>query len=169
MVDHALEQMRSWADVGPVVPVAVNISARNLLDERLPGLIVELLERPGVLPAQLEIEVTESAIGIAIDDFGAGYTSPSRLKSLPGSDVKIDRSLIGQMDDDPGIAQIVRSVVKLGHHLGLISTAEGLETQLPWDLLNDFGCDIAQGFHLSRPLTPTAFHTRYIAQPPPSR
>jgi EAL domain-containing protein (putative c-di-GMP-specific phosphodiesterase class I) len=125
-----------------------------------------------VLPAVLlELEVTESAlmtepmraqrlleelaalgVRLSIDDFGAGYTSLGQLKSLPVSELKIDRSLVSTMAADPSNALIVQSVVDLGHNLGLTIVAEGVETEADLVALRGFGCDVAQGYLLSRPV-----------------
>ena len=142
----------------------MNLSARNLLDEGLPEQVTELLTLHGVPADLLELEVTESAImtepvkavrllehlsalgvRISIDDFGAGYTSLGQLKDLPVSELKIDRLLVMTMTEDPRNAMIVRSVVKLGHNLGLTIVAEGVETEEALATLADVGCDVAQG------------------------
>jgi diguanylate cyclase len=187
VLDAALAQARSWADLGQQIPVAVNLSARNLLDERLVDTITDLLARHQVPARLLELEVTESAImveperarrlltrlhqlgiRIAIDDFGAGYTSLAQLKTLPVTELKVDRSFVLTMDTDPANALIVRSVVDLGHNLGLTAVAEGVETQHAMDTLTGYGCDTAQGYHLSRPLTADAFWTWYTQQRTPA-
>jgi len=174
----ALTQARVWADAGRPLPVSVNLSARNLLDERLPAQVAELLAVHGVAPELLELEVTESAImteparaqrllealaalgvRLSIDDFGAGYTSLGQLKTLPVTELKIDRSFVLTMTEDTSNALIVRSVVDLGHNLGLTLVAEGVETGQALTLLADYGCDVAQGYHLSRPITAAALDT----------
>ena len=133
---------------GPPLTVAVNLSARNLLDERLPDQVAELLAAHGVAAELLVFEVTESAIvteplraqqllerlaalGIrmSIDDFGAGYTSLGQLKTLPVSELKIDRSFVTTMTEDGRNALIVQSVIDLGHNLGLSIVAEGVEDE----------------------------------------
>jgi EAL domain-containing protein (putative c-di-GMP-specific phosphodiesterase class I) len=178
VLDAALSQARTWADAGQALPVSVNLSARNLLDERLPQQVAELLTLHGVGADLLELEVTESAImtepvravhlleqlsalgvRISIDDFGAGYTSLGQLKDLPVSELKIDRSFVMTMTEDPRNAMIVRSVVELGHNLGLTIVAEGVETEQALATLEEVGCDVAQGYHLSRPITADAFNS----------
>jgi diguanylate cyclase len=172
----ALAQARTWLDAGRALPIAVNLSTRNLHDERLADQVAALLALHGVPPALLELEVTESAImidpvrarqtmeklselgvRISIDDFGAGYTSLSQLTSMPISEIKIDRSFVMKMADDPGSALIVRSVVELGHNLGMTLVAEGVETELALIELAGLGCDVAQGYHLCRPVPADAF------------
>ena len=175
VLDLALGQVRRWLDDGLRIPVAVNLSARNLLDERLPDQVAALLERHGVGADLLELEVTESAITIdperavqlltrlsrlglriAIDDFGAGYTSLAQLTSTPVSRLKVDRSFVMTMDTDPAKAMIVRSIVDLGHSLGLTTVAEGVESEAAAELLRGYGCDVAQGYHFCRPVAPEA-------------
>ena len=156
--------------------MAVNLSARNLLDESLPAQVAELLAAHGVAPGLLELEVTETAIitepvraarllqelaalgiRISIDGFGVGYTSLGQLTNLPVSELTIDRSFVTTMTEDPSNALIVRTVVDLSHDLGLTLVAEGVETAQTLAALADLGCDVAQGYHLSRPLPAAAF------------
>ncbi len=178
VLDLALAQARTWSDAGRPLTVSVNLSARNLLDEGLPRQVAALLSARGVGPELLNLEVTESAImtdparaqqlleqlstlgiGISIDDFGAGYTSLGQLKNLPVSELKIDRSFVMTMTEDPSNALIVRSVVDLGRNLGFTLVAEGVETEQILKALAGIGCHVAQGYHLSRPLTAAAFDT----------
>ncbi|HEY8719053.1 putative bifunctional diguanylate cyclase/phosphodiesterase [Pengzhenrongella sp.] len=183
----ALSQIRTWSDAGTPLTVSVNLSARNLLDEALPGLVASLLDAHGVAPGLLELEVTETAImtepvralrlldqltrlgiRISIDDFGAGYTSLGQLKTMPVSELKIDRSFVMTMTEDPSNALIVRSIVDLGHNLGLTLVAEGVETAGALDALAAFGCDVAQGYLFSRPLPVAAFDAWRADRRPPA-
>jgi diguanylate cyclase (GGDEF)-like protein len=178
ILDIALAQARIWLDVGRPLPIAVNLSARNLHDERFAEMVAELLAYHDVPHQLLHLEVTESAIMIdperarmmleklsalgvrlSLDDFGAGYTSLSQLSTMPISEIKIDRSFVMTMADDPGNAVIVRSVVDLGHNLGLTLVAEGVEDEHSLLALAGLGCDVAQGYHLSRPIPVDAFDT----------
>ena len=178
VLSAALAQARAWLEDGRPLTVSVNLSARNLLDERLPGLVAELLARHQVPASALELEVTESAlmtqpddarrllqqlatigVRISIDDFGAGYTSLGQLTALPLTELKIDRSFVMAMNDDQANATIVHSVIDLGHNLGLTLVAEGVETEQALVTLAGFGCDVAQGFHLCPPLPRDAFDT----------
>ena len=129
------------------------------------------------VPASLlQFEITETAITvdpvrtrevlqrlaalgvlISIDDFGAGYTSIRQLRDLPISELKIDRSFIDSITDDDSDGLIVRSVIELSHSLGLTAVAEGVETLDTYDRLRALECDVAQGYHISRPLTASAF------------
>jgi diguanylate cyclase (GGDEF)-like protein len=176
VLNAAMAQARAWLDAGRPLPIAVNLSARNLHDEDFAKLVGELLELHEVPPNLLKLEVTESAIMVdpvrarktmeqlsalgfplSIDDFGAGYTSLSQLTSMPISEIKIDRSFVMLMSQDPSSALIVSSVVELGHNLGMTLVAEGVETEDVLHELVDLGCDVAQGYHLSRPIPADAF------------
>jgi diguanylate cyclase (GGDEF)-like protein len=180
VLEAAVSQLSDWMALGHAIPIAVNLSARNLLDDRLAATVGELLARYRVPASLLQIEVTESAImlevhharrvlgqlhdlgiRIAIDDFGAGYTSLAQLKTLPVDELKIDRSFVSTMDTDTANAVIVRSVVDLGRNLGKTTVAEGVETSTAVATLTDLGCDLAQGYQISRPLPPDAFLAWY--------
>jgi EAL domain-containing protein (putative c-di-GMP-specific phosphodiesterase class I) len=153
--------------------VSVNLSVRSLLDLQLPEGVSALLREFAVDPSRLVLEITESSImadpiraadvvdrlsdlgiGLAIDDFGTGYSSLAYLKRLPVSEIKIDKSFVMAMTSEDNDAVIVRSTVDLGQNLGLTVVAEGVETVEMFDELERLGCDIAQGYLLSRPLPP---------------
>jgi EAL domain-containing protein (putative c-di-GMP-specific phosphodiesterase class I) len=171
VLDAALTDIRIWADRGLHVPVAVNLSTRNLLDPELASKVAELL-RKHALPAKvLELEVTESAlmtepvraretltrlhdlgIGVAIDDFGVGYSNLSQLRALPVTELKIDRSFVTTMDTDIGNAHIVKGVIDLSHNLGITTIAEGVETEATMAALRIAGCDIVQGYYVAAPM-----------------
>ena len=176
VLDLALAQARRWSDDGHPLQVAVNLSARNLVDDHLDALVGELLTAHGVPASLLKLEVTETAImtdpvrakdvlerlhalgvAISIDDFGAGYTSLAHLRDLPVTELKVDRSFVGTMDSDTSNDLIVRSVIELGHNLGLSAVAEGVEDAATLTTLSGYSCDVAQGYHLSRPLLAGAF------------
>jgi EAL domain-containing protein (putative c-di-GMP-specific phosphodiesterase class I) len=116
-----------------------------------------------------------SALGvrISIDDFGAGYTSLGQLTTLPVNELKIDRSFVMTMTEDPGNVMVVQSVIDLGHNLGLTLVAEGVETELSLTVLAGLGCDVAQGYHICRPLPAAPFDLwcseRTCAVPDPAR
>ena len=167
----ALRQCRSWRDAGLEMRVAVNLSARLLHDEHLVATIGELLQTWDVLPSQLTVEITESAVmvdpgralalltrlhqtgvRIAIDDFGTGYSSLAYFKRLPIDEIKIDKSFVLDMSMHDGNATIARSIIDLGHNLGLSVVAEGVETRQIWDQLAAMHCDVGQGYYLSRPI-----------------
>ncbi|OIQ78711.1 phytochrome-like protein cph2 [mine drainage metagenome] len=197
VLDLALTQARIWSDAGRPLVVSVNLSARNLVDDVLIGQVVGLLAEHGVRPELLELEVTETAImtepgtarqllealsrlgiRISIDDFGVGYTSIGQITSLPVDELKIDRSFVTTMDVDPDDELIVRSIVELGHNLDLTIVAEGVETEEVLTALSAVGCDVAQGYYLSRPLPVAAMdawldahvaNPIWIHEPPPLR
>ena len=179
----ALAQAKTWLDAGRPLMVSVNLSARNLLDEGLPHEVAGLLASTGVPAELLELEVTESAImtepvraqrllealaalgvRLSIDDFGAGYTSLGQLKHLPITELKIDKSFVMTMTEDTSNSLIVHSVVDLGHNLGLTIVAEGVESAAALTVLGKYDCDIAQGYHLSRPIPIAAFDSWYAAR-----
>jgi EAL domain-containing protein (putative c-di-GMP-specific phosphodiesterase class I) len=172
----ALAQCRRWEDAGHPLSVAVNLSARSLLDADLVEDIARVLSVSGVDPSRLVLEITEtsvmsdaeyamrvlnrlSAMGLtlAMDDFGTGYSSLSYLKRLPVDEVKIDKSFVLNMQEDENDAVIVRSIIDLAGNLGLRVVAEGIETESAWDALAAMGCDIAQGYFISRPLPVDSF------------
>ena len=171
VLDAALRQVREWSDGGEQLSVAVNLSARSFLDAQLAVEIPRLLDRHDVDASALELEITESmlmldparakltldrlsAIGLSlqVDDFGTGYSSLANLKRLPVDGIKIDKSFVIDMPHDASDAAIVRSTIDLAHNLGLRVVAEGVESHEAWQRLAELGCDLAQGFHVSRPL-----------------
>ena len=170
---QALAQCRAWDVDGLELAVAVNVSMRNLMDLEFPDEVGELLAESGIAPTRLELEITESNIAtdaartarvlerlstmgvrIAIDDFGTGYSSLAYLRRLPIDQIKIDRSFVAAMGESEESAVIVRSTIDLGRNLGLQVVAEGVETTEAWNELSRLGCDVAQGFLLSRPVPP---------------
>ncbi|MHB8571852.1 MAG: sensor domain-containing protein [Candidatus Dormibacteria bacterium] len=155
----------------PDFTLAVNLSPRALTDSQFPDNLEDLLVKHGLQPTCLVLELTESAImrdpdravallqrlhqlgvRISVDDFGTGYSSLSYLKRLPVDELKIDRSFVADMVDDEDDGTIVMNIIELGHGLRLRVVAEGVENSSALALLREWGCDVAQGFHLSRPL-----------------
>jgi diguanylate cyclase (GGDEF)-like protein len=151
--------------------ISVNISARDLLDQELPAKFAAILARHDIAPSSFCLEITESSImddpvraqhtleglhamgvDLSIDDFGTGYSSLAYLKRLPVDELKIDKSFVMKMERDADDAKIVRSTIDLGHNMGLIVVAEGLESEAVWELLRKMGCDQAQGYFISRPI-----------------
>jgi diguanylate cyclase (GGDEF)-like protein len=171
VLDAALRQCRDWRQAGHELAVAVNVSARSLLDLAFPDQVAGLLAR-WELPARLlVVEITESTImadpthaleilsrlnimgvQVAIDDFGTGYSSMAHLKTLPVHELKIDRSFVSQMTSDTRDAVIVRSTVDLGRNLGLRVVAEGVEDVVTLRELDALGCNAIQGYYISRPV-----------------
>jgi EAL domain-containing protein (putative c-di-GMP-specific phosphodiesterase class I) len=165
-----LAQVRAWQARGRAVPVAVNLSPSSLEDPNLADEIGTLLRDARLESSWLEVDITESAtchmpdaaittlerlramgIRVAIDDFGTGYSSLSYLTQLPVDELKIDHTFVRTTAVDDKQATIVRSMIDLGHNLGLEVVAEGLEDELTRQRLVALGCDLAQGFYLSRP------------------
>ena len=159
------------ATSGVHVPVAVNLSVRNLYDLELPPWLDNLLAERGADASMLVLEITETelmddplyamevlgklkALGAAtsIDDFGTGYSSLAYLKNLPIDELKIDRSFVGTMVTDESDLTIVRSIIDLSHNLGLDVVAEGVEDDDTLEQLAEMGCDRAQGYFVSRPV-----------------
>jgi diguanylate cyclase (GGDEF)-like protein len=173
VLNTAIAQLARWRSAGFESELAVNISASDLVNADLPDEILGLLARNDVLPRQLLLEITESAVmreldkglrvmrrlrdaGIrfAIDDFGTGHSSLAQLKALPVDELKIDRSFVRDLEQGTRDDAIVRSAVDLAHSLGLKVVAEGIETPAAWTALMRLGCDYAQGYFISRPLAP---------------
>ena len=171
VLSQTVKQLKLWKDAGLVTPIAVNLSTRCLLDTQLPEDVGSLLAAHGLTGAELDLEITESAImadperaqdiltrlvalgvGIAIDDFGTGYSSMAHLKRLPVHQIKIDKSFVVDLTDSVSDTAIVRSMVELGRNLGLGVVAEGVETAQTWEQLTQLGCTTAQGYYLARPL-----------------
>lgn len=182
MFKEALQQCASWHQQGIDISVAVNLSACSLPDPQIFEQIAEMLTACQVSPAWMELEITESAImteparaielltrldamgmRLTIDDFGTGYSSLTYLKKLPVDAIKIDKSFVMSMMNDSNDAVIVRSTIELAHNLGMKVTAEGVELQETWDLLVEYGCDMAQGYFISSALTAGAF-SRWLAK-----
>jgi diguanylate cyclase len=171
VLDAALHQCREWRQAGHELAIAVNVSARSLLDLAFPNQVASLLTR-WELPARLlVVEITESTImtdpthaleilgrlnamgvQIAIDDFGTGYSSMAHLKTLPVHELKVDRSFVSHMTSSTSDAVIVHTTVVLGRNLGLRVVAEGVEDPQTLQELDALGCDAIQGFYISRPL-----------------
>jgi EAL domain-containing protein (putative c-di-GMP-specific phosphodiesterase class I) len=122
------------------------------------------MTEPGRAQFLLE-QLAGLGVRISIDDFGAGYTSLGQLKDLPVTELKIDRSFVTSMTAERSDALIVRSVVELGHNLGLTIVAEGVETLEALHELREFGCDVAQGDHLSKPMPVDRFDDWYLTRP----
>jgi diguanylate cyclase (GGDEF)-like protein len=171
VLQQAAEQCAAWRALGLDLRVAVNVSPRNLADDDLPTIVLESAARAGIPVCSLRIEITETAIMadpaqakrvldrlremgvfIAIDDFGAGFTSLSYLKTLPAQGLKIDRQFITDLLDNPADEAVVGNVINLAHALGMSSVAEGVETPELWAKLSELGCDEIQGYVLTRPL-----------------
>jgi EAL domain-containing protein (putative c-di-GMP-specific phosphodiesterase class I) len=172
VLEEACRQARKWLDAGlPKINVAVNVSRRQFQSESFGDKVMAVLDEFGIDPECLELEVTESllmkapeltatllqtlrgnGVRVAIDDFGTGYSSLSYLRRFPIDTLKIDQSFIRQIDTPDG-ASMVKAIVELGHNLRMQLVAEGVETELEAAILEGTGCDRAQGYYFSRPLT----------------
>jgi diguanylate cyclase len=166
----AATQSAAWDAMGMEIAIAVNISARSLMDREFPAHIKAIFDQAGANPSLLILEVTETAvmrdislaivileeiralgIRLSIDDFGTGYSSLAYLRDLAFDELKIDRSFVFGMETEANKV-IVKASVQLAHNLGLSVVAEGVESQIVLDALRELGCDTAQGYHLSRPM-----------------
>ncbi|MGO9150541.1 MAG: putative bifunctional diguanylate cyclase/phosphodiesterase [Acidimicrobiales bacterium] len=171
VLDRTLRQCRSWMDQGRPMRVAVNLAMRNLIDADLPVDVADLLKLNGVPADLLELEITESAVisdplrteavlarldkmgvRLSVDDFGTGYSSLTYLIHLPIDEVKIDRSLVTNMNSSADKEVVVRSTIDLARNLGQDVVAEGVETVEVLHRLEELGCHLAQGYYVSRPL-----------------
>jgi diguanylate cyclase (GGDEF)-like protein len=178
VLESAIAECATWRRGGREMSVAVNLSVRNLLDRDLPKEIDRLLNTYSLPPNALQLEITESmimsdpermvgtvsrlsALGVrlSVDDFGTGYSSLANLRKMPIDELKIDRSFVSPMLQDESDLIIVRSTINLGHDLGLNVIAEGVEDSATLDRLATLGCDLAQGYHVSRPMPADAFGT----------
>jgi len=174
---RACEQAKRWMDDGlPPMVVAVNLSAVQFRQPQLPELVQEILDASGLPPSCLELELTESAamhdpeaavatmnalhqLGVlmSVDDFGTGYSSLNYLKRFQVYKLKIDQSFVRGVLDNPEDANIVDTVIRMAHGLGLVTIAEGVESQAQMDFLQQHGCEEIQGYFLNRPLPAPAF------------
>jgi diguanylate cyclase (GGDEF)-like protein len=176
VVDLALGFARTWLDRGVRVPVAVNVSASSMLNPDFPAIIERQLAQAGVPADLLTIELTEGTvmaypelaldilvklrdmgIRLSVDDYGTGYSILATLKDLPVHELKIDQGFIKSLTSDDDDAVIVKSATELGHNLGLSIVAEGVEDEATLVALRSIGVDVAQGFHVGRPMPETLF------------
>jgi EAL domain-containing protein (putative c-di-GMP-specific phosphodiesterase class I) len=149
----------------------VNVSPRQFVRDDIVRTVADALERSGLEPRYLQIELTESlvmhdaekfvgmlrdlkslGVQLAVDDFGTGYSSLSYLKRFPVDHLKVDRSFVKDLVEDPDDATIVQAIIALGHKLGLKIVAEGVENEQQFEYLRRNGCDEMQGFHFCRPV-----------------
>ncbi|MFD6416358.1 putative bifunctional diguanylate cyclase/phosphodiesterase [Streptomyces sp. NPDC060194] len=165
VLDTALAQVARWRAQGLDVPVAVNVSPRDVHAHGFAGAVAARLARHGVPAGSLQLEITEHVlledpqraadtlaaltvhgVTMSLDDFGTGYSSLVHLRRLPVSELKIDRSFVARLAVDPEDAEIVRCTLDLAHSLGLVVVAEGVEDDETWERLRDLGCDAVQGW-----------------------
>ncbi|HET8615062.1 MAG TPA: EAL domain-containing protein [Actinomycetales bacterium] len=181
VLDLALRQVGEWDDCGLAVPIAVNVSFRDLLDDQLAERLARRLADQALAPELITLEITERvltsdmdrarrtldalrALGVrlSLDDFGTGWSSLRLLRELPVSEIKIDRSFVSRVAVDDEDATVVRALVSLAHGLGLGVVAEGIETPVTWSTIAELGCDAAQGWHIARPM-PADAATAWLA------
>ncbi len=182
VLEEAAQQAAAWQARGHEVPrLAVNLSAIQFDDGELASQIVGILERHGLAPALLELELTESILlrnidatmrtldelkqrgmQIAIDDFGTGYSALNYLRDFPIDTLKIDRGFIQSMHPGSRDARLAEAIVAMGRSLDLRVIAEGVETAEQYQLIGDFGCDEVQGYHLGRPVAAAEFEQRWL-------
>jgi diguanylate cyclase (GGDEF)-like protein len=188
VLTRAIDQCGQWRRSGRALSVAVNLSARCILDDGLTETVANLLAAHDVPPDALTLEITESAVvgrparaltvlrrlrelgvRLSLDDFGTGYSSLSYLRELPVQAVKIDKSFVSRMLTQDSDAKIVRSIIDLAGNLGLEVVAEGVEDAAAWDRLAEMGCDFVQGYYLAPPMTGPAFQQWLAAGGRPGR
>jgi len=184
VLQQSLLQCRKWNEMGMDLSIAVNLTMWNLEAQELPDQIEALLRDTNVSPESLELEITETSImsdpqrvirtlnqirnlGVrfAIDDFGTGYSSFAYLTKLPVSCIKIDKSFVLNIETDRDSSVIVKSIIDLGHNLGLKVVAEGVETVEAKKMLRGFQCDEGQGYYFCRPVPGDAM-TKFLLEPP---
>jgi diguanylate cyclase (GGDEF)-like protein len=176
VIERTIQQCSHLKNHDINLPVAINLSGQDLMNNKLPGIISAALKRHDMDAGHLILEVTEEAVVqdveraalvlgelktmgcmTSLDDFGTGYSSLSHLQKLPVDELKIDRTFVTQLPDDPQNAAIVKSVIELAHNLGLEVVAEGVETTAALRWLREQGCERAQGFYLSKPMPAELF------------
>ncbi|MER6135814.1 bifunctional diguanylate cyclase/phosphodiesterase [Streptomyces sp. NPDC001815] len=173
VLEKALAQVASWRARGLRVPVAVNVSPRDVHTPGFAGSVAARLARHGVPAGALQLEITEHVlledpqraadtlagltahgVKMSLDDFGTGYSSLVHLRRLPVSELKIDRSFVARLAVDTEDAEIVRCTIDLAHSLGLVVVAEGVEDDETWERLRDLGCDAVQGWLVAAAMPP---------------
>jgi EAL domain-containing protein (putative c-di-GMP-specific phosphodiesterase class I) len=177
VLDHAIKNCSDWHKSGKFISVSVNLSARLLIEESIVDTVSHYLQKHVLSPNFLILEITESAmmvdpvkaryiltqlaalgVSLSIDDFGTGYTSISQIQNMPVNEIKIDKSFVLNMLNNPGDANLVKLIIDMGHGMGHKVTAEGIEDQEILDHLKNMGCDIAQGYYLGKPMPLAEFN-----------
>lgn len=174
---RAFRDCANWHKQGLALNVSVNLSAKDLHDPELPDLISGVAVAAGIKPAWIILEITEGSVmsdperalevikrlfemgyHFSIDDFGTGYSSLAYLKKLPLAEIKIDKAFVMDILTSENDAAIVKATINLGHNLGLLVTAEGVESKEAMASLKEYGCDVAQGFFFSKPMPVKSFN-----------
>lgn len=180
-IEEALIQIKRWKKQGIEIPIAVNISTRNLLHPNFTDMVLSLLEKYQLSGECLELEVTEGSLmvdmektidelirlagaklTISIDDFGTGYSSLQYLHRLPASLIKIDQSFVRRLPNDKGAAHIIDAAVTLAKKMGIETIAEGVETREVYDYLRNIGCNMVQGYYIAKPMPVKEFTDWYM-------
>jgi len=181
VITQVVQQIAAWEKMAIDLPIAINMSRRDLLDTDLPRFIQSRLDAYKVKPSSLVLEITEEAVvqdieraaavlyelrdmglSISMDDFGMGYSSLGHLQRLPVDELKIDRAFVANLPDERQNAAIVRSIIKLAHDLALEVVAEGVETTAALRWLREAGCERAQGYYLGKPMAIREFERWYF-------
>lgn len=181
MINEASKVSANWKAQGSLIPIAVNISARDLIDSDFPNKVSEIIKQHASDASLISLEVTESSImddphrakqtllhlsemgiKLSIDDFGTGYSSLSYLKELPVSELKIDKSFVMLMESNQNDRIIVSSTIELAHNMGLSVVAEGIEDIQVWNLLQQMNCDYGQGYYMSKPIPVSSFDAWHL-------
>ena len=171
VIAMSMKQSSEWKNMGLNTRISANISAENITSLTLPEQLSQMLIGSDLDSAMLTLEITESALmgelvtsldiltrlrmkgfGLSIDDFGTGYSSFSQLHRIPFTELKIDQSFVMSLEADDESRAIVKTCIILGHELNMEVVAEGVESQEIFDTLKSLGCDIAQGYHIARPM-----------------
>lgn len=176
VLDLAINRISSQQSNGYRIPLSVNVSATNIRSLELPEDLKSKIKINELDPGLLIIEITESALmgelvtsldiltrirmkgfGLSIDDFGTGFSSLSQLHRVPFNELKVDKSFVIEMVHDQEARAIVKTCIMLGHELNMRVVAEGVESDAAMNMLADMGCDIAQGYHISIPMSESDF------------
>jgi len=176
VIRDSLIHLKKWKAIEPDIQVAINISTSNLQDSKFIEMVKFVLFDEPQLANSVIFEITESQMmtdtryalenlwklnelgfSIAIDDFGTGYSNLAYLKQLPANELKIDKTFILNLESDQQNQTLVKTAIDMAHNLGMTVVAEGVESQRSQNLLADMGCDLCQGFHISRPVSPEQF------------
>jgi EAL domain-containing protein (putative c-di-GMP-specific phosphodiesterase class I) len=175
VLEEACRQNKAWQEAGlPPMPVSVNLSIRQFVQQDLSSKVASVLEKTGLKPEYLDLEITESmtmdtghvsrclleltdmGVGISVDDFGTGYSSFHYLKNFPIDRLKIDRSFVRDIQQDPSDAEIVAAIIAMAHNLNIQVIAEGVENEEQMEFLRKHRCDEMQGYFWSPPVSSAA-------------
>jgi EAL domain-containing protein (putative c-di-GMP-specific phosphodiesterase class I) len=186
-LEKAIAQCAAWRTQDLETGISVNLSPDLFRDPAMADRVVGLLEQSGLAPAQLTLEVSERALvydladdlealvklrargfGVAIDDYGSGHCSPELLEKVPASELKLDRKMLAGAARKPGLRAQLEEALDIARELGFMTVAEGVENQEEWDLANELGCEMAQGYFIARPMAGDAlvqWHRLWVTEP----